>query len=579
MDCTSQVDPVDIVRRASDVLLKIEGVLSVAWATKTTSGRDTGYPALTVTVIEKKPAADLAAGQLIPAEIDGLRTDVVEANPAYLLQDDPNEDRDFRTGFEPDEQQLRPIVGGLRIRGESSRDFERRPSFGTLGCFAIPNEDPTKTVLLTNHHVLADPFDKLNGPSCTGCTKGDGVGNPDVGSQIATVLRGFDNAKMDAAIAILDKDVQFARDIFNDELPSRREVIRGTRPLTTADENTLVVHKRGHRTKLTKAVIGNIDEGVTIGTRPRKEHQIRIDLPEKVSSATATFPAKKRVVAPGVDFVAEGVVVDDVLWIDGVTNRGRFRITKVGPPLAPNELEVDVDDDDWAISPGPFVGSLFVTGPNFALKGDSGSVLLDPDGNVVGLIWAARAMRRGNVWATPIGVIETDLKIKIATATAINDVQTARSLDLGPRRGEVVAPDQAQPAAAALGAADPLTLRARVEQDLLPLPGGRQIYDLYFRHHQEVRALIDTNRQVALVWHRQSGPGIIQMVLDAVRSRTTLIPTSIRGKSWTDRVGAILEIFDRFGSSRLREDIARFGPNVAALGGMTYPRFLETLKA
>ncbi len=578
MDTANQVDRLDIVRRPSDVLLKIEGVLSVAWAGKVTGGRDTGSPALSVTVIEKKPLSEVAAGQLVPAEIDGLRTDVVEADPAYLLQDDPNEDRDFKTGFEPDDQQLRPVVGGLRIRGESSRDFDRRPSFGTLGCFAIPNEEPTRTVLLTNHHVLADAFGTLNGPSCTGCTKGDGVGNPDVGSQIATVLRGFDNVKMDAAIAILDKDVQFARDIFNDELPSKREVIRGTRTLTTADENNLEVHKRGHRTKLTKAVIGGIDEPVTIG-KTRKEHQIRIDLPEKVSSATATFPAKKRVVAPGVDFVAAGVVENDVLWIDGITNRGRFRITSVGPPLAANELEVDVDDDDWEVNPGPFVGSLFVTGPNFALKGDSGAVLLDPNGNVVGLIWAARAMRRGNVWATPIGGLVTDLKIKIATATAINDVQIARSLSGDPRVGGSRDADRAQPAAAALGAAGPLTLRARVEQDLLALPRGRQIYDLYFTHHMEVRELIDSNRQVALVWHRQSGPGIIQTVLDAVRSRTTVIPATIRGRNWSDRVAAILEVFDRFGSGRLRADIARFGRDVQGLGGMTYPQFLETLKA
>jgi hypothetical protein len=482
----------------------------------------------------------------------------------YLLQDDPNEDRDFKTGFEPDDQHLRPIVGGLRIRGQSSQDFDRKPSFGTLGCFAIPNEDPAKTVLLTNHHVLADPFDKLNGPSCTGCTKGDGVGNPDVGSQIATVLRGFDNVKMDAAIAILDKDVQFARDIFNDELPSQREAIRGTRTLIKADENTLEVHKRGHRTKLTKGVIGSIDEAVTIGTRPRKEHQIRIDLPEKVSGATATFPAKKRVVAPGIDFVAKTVVVDDVLWIEGLTNPA-------------NELEVDVDDDDWEINPGPFVGSLFVTGPNFALKGDSGAVLLDPNGNVVGLIWAARAMRRGNVWATPIGVIETDLKIKIATATTINDVQTAQSLNIGPRAGEIPDAEPAQPAAAALGATEPPTLRARVEHDLLPLPHGRQIYDLYFRHHQEVRELLDANRRVAVVWHRNGGPGIIQSVLDAVRSRERAVPELIQGKSWAERVAAILAAFSAYGSASLRDDIDRFGHQVKRLGGMTYPQFLASL--
>ena len=110
------------------------------------------------------------------------------------------------------------------------------------------------------------------------------------------------------------------------------------------------------------------------------------------------------------------------------------------------------------------------------------------------------------------------------------------------------------------------------------MPRGREIYQLYFTHHMEVRELIDSNREVALVWHRQGGPGIIQHVLDAVRSRTTVLPTAIRGRSWDERVGAILAVFDRFGSSRLRDDIARFGRELTTLGGTTYPGFLEALK-
>ena len=124
-----------------------------------------------------------------------------------------------------------------------------------------------------------------------------------------------------------------------------------------------------------------------------------------------------------------------------------------------------------------------------------------------------------------------------------------------------------------------MTLRERVEHDLLALPRGREIYQLYFKHHMEVRELIDTNRRVAAVWHRQGGPGMIQTVLDAVRSRTLAIPDSIRGRSWGERVAGILAIFERYGSARLREDIVRFGRDVEGLGGMTYPGFLESLKA
>ena len=72
---------------------------------------------------------------------------------------------------------------------------------------------------------------------------------------------------------------------------------------------------------------------------------------------------------------------------------------------------------------------------------------------------------------------------------------------------------------------------------------------------------------------------MIQSVLDAVRSTTSPVAETIRGRSWAERVGAILEMFQQFGSQRLRDDIAVFGRDIAALGGMTYPGFLAKLKA
>jgi hypothetical protein len=161
----------------------------------------------------------------------------------------------------------------------------------------------------------------------------------------------------------------------------------------------------------------------------------------------------------------------------------------------------------------------------------------------------------------------------------VGDTQTASiSINSGPRAtgGGV---DTLAPAPATLASPHTPTLREQVQQDLLALPRGQQIYQLYFKHHMEVRELIDGNRRVALVWHRQGGPGMIQSVLDAVRSTTNPVVASIRGKSWGERVSAILEALRQFGSPRLRDDIATFGRDIEALGGMTYPRFLENLKA
>ncbi len=196
-------------------------------------------------------------------------------------------------------------------------------------------------------------------------------------------------------------------------------------------------------------------------------------------------------------------------------------------------------------------------------------------------MWAANTKSPiGNAWANRIEVVESQLHIKIDSAATIGDTQVALSPpdagDAGPRAIE----GRLRPAAAAAvdGVQPPVSLRTLVEGDLLAHPRGRQIYQLYFKHHMEIRELIDSNRRVATVWHRQGGPGMIQTVVDAVRSRTTAVPASIRGRSWGERVSAILAVFEKFSSSRLREDIATFGRDLETLGGMTYPGFLENLK-
>jgi hypothetical protein len=56
------------------------------------------------------------------------------------------------------------------------------------------------------------------------------------------------------------------------------------------------------------------------------------------------------------------------------------------------------------------------------------------------------------------------------------------------------------------------------------------------------------------------------------------LPATIGGKSWRERVSAILAVFGEHGSERLRDDIARFGRDVESLGGMTYPAFLASLE-
>jgi hypothetical protein len=569
-------DYLEVVRRARGTLFKIPGVFAVGVGYKVTGGQDTGRLALNVMVKEKKPLASLSRDEVIPSEIEGMPTDVEEGHPPTLIQD--TFCKDFDPGVEPDEAKHRPLVGGVRIRGARSVDLERRPSFGTLGCFATSTGDEAgKRVLLTNYHVLEDAIHQLHGPSCTGCTNGDSVGNPNVGDKVATVLRGLDNDQLDAAIAILESGVQFQQDIIKDDDPSGFEAIKGARPRLNQDDpadHNFRVHKRGQTTRITFGEVRVFGADVTIeepGRVRHKENQIRIDLPSKVQEvATVGLRADGTVTAPSVDFTAADVRVNDLMWTEGPLALGPFRITGI----AQHELVVAGTVPD---NPSAQV-SLFVTPPHFALHGDSGSVMLDDQSRVVGLVWAAFCKRRiGNAWANAIDQVESQLQIKIDTAASIGDTQIAR---VGPTdaRGVLIDTDGRLRPAAARGGEAAVTLRKRVELDLLPMQRGRQIYDLYFRHHMEVRQLLAVNRRVAVVWHRQGGPGIVQSVLDAVRSREVPVPATIGGKSWKERVSLILAVFGEHGSDRLRDDIGRFGRDVESLGGMTYPAFLASLE-
>jgi hypothetical protein len=95
-----------------------------------------------VYVRDKKPIDELAPGHRIPAEIDGVPTDV---NVVPAVE------------FQADTTRHRPIKGGIQIsNGRVNIARPHTPPFviaGTLGCMAIDNTDRDE-VFLTAAHVL-----------------------------------------------------------------------------------------------------------------------------------------------------------------------------------------------------------------------------------------------------------------------------------------------------------------------------------------------------------------------------------------------------------------------------------------
>jgi subtilisin family serine protease len=85
-------------------------------------------------------------------------------------------------------------------------------------------------------------------------------------------------------------------------------------------------------------------------------------------------------------------------------------------------------------------------------------------------------------------------------------------------------------------------------------------------HVDEVRRLIDTNRRVATIWHRNGGPLLVRQLL-ALEPPDATLPRGVGGHDISTLLERLLAICARYGSENLRADIARYGALMLALPG------------
>lgn len=107
-------------------------VVAVGIGYKVVGGKKTSRLGIICSVEKKLPVSELAEGEIIPAEIEGIVTDVVETGIIRAIQ--THTDR------------IRPAIGGISI---GHKDI----SAGTFGCLTNYHG---KQVILSNNHVLAN---------------------------------------------------------------------------------------------------------------------------------------------------------------------------------------------------------------------------------------------------------------------------------------------------------------------------------------------------------------------------------------------------------------------------------------
>ena len=113
---------------------------------------------------------------------------------------------------------------------------------------------------------------------------------------------------------------------------------------------------------------------------------------------------------------------------------------------------------------------------------------------------------------------------------------------------------------------------ARVELERTEI--GREFDIALHRHFTEIRALVNSNKRAAVVWHRIDGPAWIGEALQCLLDRRRIFPQQLQGKSFSDCWGRLTAVLHRYGSAPLAEDLKKLGPELRAFAGRSYDELL-----
>ena len=454
----SIADALIVKKRAERRLFAIPGVHTVGLGAKLTGGRPAGELAIIVYVLRKKPRAEMPADELIPTEIEGVKTDVVEGSPGTV--------------------RFAPLQGGDEITAQHATAGEIYASTGTLGCIARSAavlDTAPPDVLLSCRHVLFQennlgaPGDSIIVSSCSGCCE----------STVASLLSGPPiSADIDAALAKFAPGVETKAQMHNVAVTGTLDLLSPSLPAAVQSQiaaQTYRVYQYGATSSFTRGVITDIHASGTESPSQTLSGQIAIK---------------------GVDR------------------------------------------------------------PYFTQKGDSGSVVYNDGGQIVGLHWG------GSVDVTP----------KLSFANHISKVLAAfPGLRIATNPPVVI---YRTPGVRRLPSAV-----ERLHVDLVNAGCIDYYMGLYGRYEAELRWLFADSRHFVSAWHRNHGPKIVRALMDLLGDRVVTLPEAIAGRSWKSCVHRIAGALLYAGTESLQADVLRHVSFASALGGSSYPELLQLMRS
>jgi hypothetical protein len=455
-----------VLPEARRAFAAIPGVVGVGLGFSARGSQLTDEIALLVYVRKKRSLSEIPESERIPRTFGGVPTDILQCISARSIQVDKFDIRQLN-------KKASTLSGGLLIidREDVDANGDEGLAAGTLGCFVHLKSDPSTKLLLTNHHVLyKDPAEKGSGPdvgqpdtSCSWCCKSGVIGE---------TTDGVSDENVDCAIARLN---------------TRRPAIQRL-PGVGPDVN-------GRNEDLITGVPQEVDvagtpSAVWIGEPVRKVGR-------------TTGPTSGVVIA-----VNQPVPV----------HNGAFEMK--------NQILIR-----------PEAGRKTSTGfLDFADGGDSGSVLINRFNQVVGLIHKAADFREDSrnkppwrYWAAacPIHRVMEALRIEVFPSpdAITKDTPATPSVPtptgaLLPGTG-IVAHQLTEQDRARAAVLD------RIVASLESSPLGSEVLRLYHLHQSEIRRLVNHDRKVKVVWHRNRGPAFLAKLLAGMRDTNQPIPKQI----------------------------------------------------
>ncbi|SDN16858.1 chymotrypsin family serine protease [Allokutzneria albata] len=263
-----------VKRRVEDAFLDLPGVVGVDIAEKRVAGLPSGVLAISVSVLDKRPADRLPAWQLLPREVEGVPVDVVRDDVLLhtaLMRAD--------SAPEPPPEAYSTLLGGIsigpcrpiRLGPPQAPEYGEYVTVGTLGLLVTDLLGSGEVLGLTSFHVACVDDGWTIGDELTHPSRVDGGRCPD--DVCGSLARGAFSSKVDGALIR-----------FRQGRPIEPSIV-GIGPVTghAAARIGAPVRKRGRSTGLTAGVVVSVDAtvqldyGAGLGVR-RMRDQVRIEV-------------------------------------------------------------------------------------------------------------------------------------------------------------------------------------------------------------------------------------------------------------------------------------------------------------